>query len=458
MDASARRSGVKWLLGGVALLALGLGMVVSGCGGSSETTTPGEVSGVIFDQEGFVVRGARVYFDGSGGRDTQSTTTGTYTLTQVPARDLLVRAEIDRNGVRYYGQNLATVLSGERSKNVNIAVYPESQLATLRGDIRDREGRSLRGVRVFLRPLGGSENPDDAPLLTSAVGISNSDGRYSIGGLLGGLTYEVQVNGLGYNSSFDSVTLNAGESRELDFNVPDGDIINVPAPELVGLVSFSSPEATRSSARMGNAIEAMKQRLRPWPLPTATRTTVRGNPIEIDLFWNRIDNTALLGFGIYRGVTGQTLRNTSFLRDPQAVFFADTDDSVIENVSYTYAVTSLDTLYDGNFGESEASNALSIAPLGDLILGSVTSGTNPTFRWNEVANATSYGLYIFSEYPDIGVSELDFVSGITGASYVYDRANLTRGRTYYFIVYAEREQGEDSVAYAFSQVGQFTVP
>lgn len=417
------------------------------------------MSGVVFDQEGFVVRGARVYYVGTGNtnRETVTTTAGTYTLNDIPALDVTVRAELTKNGVRYYGQNLASVVGGDRAKNVNIAMYPENQIATLRGQVRDRRGSLLRGIRVFLRPVDDPTTPDDDTLLTSAVGITDSSGTFNIGGLLGGQTYRVQINGLEYNSDFDTITLNPLETRTVNYNVPDGQIVNVPAPSNLGITAYTAPMTVRSDARLSGAVEMIKQRLRPQRTKSTTRTTVRGNPIEVDLFWDDIDNTALLGFGIYRGAGNNALRNVGFLRDPQAVFFADNDDALVEDVSYTYGVTSLDTLYNGEEGESELSDTATATPLGDLLLGSPTSAANPTFRWTSVPRATRYSVFLFTEYPSIGVTEVysNYENPVNANQFTYNGPALTSGRTYYYFVTAETA---DLTAVSISQVGQVTIP
>lgn len=457
MPTMNRRSRVKSSLALFAGLSL---LLVAGCGGKGGTTdTRGEVSGVVFDQEGFVVRGARVYYAGAGAnnQETVTTTAGTYNLSDLPAQDITIRAELTKGGVRFYGQNLASVTEGDRAKNVNIALYPENQIATLRGQVRDRDGSLLRGIRVFLRPVDDPSTTDDDTLLTSAVGITDSSGTFNIGGLLGGQTYRVQVNGLDFNSDFDTITLNAQETRTVNFNVPDGQIINVPAPSNLLATAYTAPMAVRSDARLGDAIEMMKFRLRPQRTKAITKTTVRGNPIEIDLFWDDIENTALLGFGVYRGAGNNALRNVGFLRDPLAVFFADNDDALVEDVSYTYGLTSLDTLYDGNEGESELSNTATVTPLSDLLLGSATSAAQPTFRWTTVSRATRYSVFLFTEYPSIGVTEIfsNYETPVNTNQFTYNGPALTSGRTYYYFVVGETA---DQTAVSISQVGQVTVP
>jgi hypothetical protein len=440
-----------------AMIAAGALLLLGGCGGSghSGVTNRGEVSGVVFDREGFVVRDAHVYFDGSGDEDrtTQTNEGGIYVLPELPARDLTVRAERVKDGVRYYGQNVARVVAGERTKNVNIAMFPENELASIRGEVRDRQGRLVRGIHIFLRPVSNDTLP------SSAMAITDSNGEFVIGALGSNLTYRIQANGLGYNSDIDTVTLQPREQRFLNLVVPDGQITNVPKPTGLTATAYTTPRVNRSDARQSSAMEAMKQILNPKRVSSVKRLTANGNPIEVDLFWNRYEDantaTALLGFGIYRAIGNGNLQNTDFLRDPQAAYFADLDNSLIEQTNYTYGITALDTLFDGQEGESAISDTVTVRPLGDLTLGSVTPTSHPTFRWNAAPGASSYYVYIFDEYPTIGVQER-FVNetGISGTQFTYDGVALGNGRTFYYLVVGV---SADNSAVTISPVGQFTV-
>jgi len=446
-----RSFGVKSLsalIAGATLLSL------AGCGGGGHSGLRGEVSGVVFDVDGYVVRDASVE---SSGESTVSNSAGVYALTDIPARDVVVTAEVTRNGVRYLGQNVATVTYGERTKNVNIAVYREDQLASMYGTVRDVDGHRLQGIRVFLRPDDDPSTTADDTLLTSAVAVTDSNGQYSVGRLCSGLTYRLQVNGRTYNSAMSTVNLSAGENRQLNLTVPDGTEVSLPVPSNLSATAYTSPSAVRGDSKLARAVESLRQKLRPKATHTITRTTVRGNPIEVDLFWDPSQSTGLLGDGIYRGTNGGALRNVDFLRDPEAVFFADYDDNLVENTSYSYAISALDTLYDGTYGETDVSNAATVSPLGDLILSGVTAGAHPTFRWQSVYGATRYSVFLYTEYPTIGVDYTftNYDSPVNGTSYTYDGAALTSGRTLYYIVTAERP---DQSAVSFSQVGLFTVP
>ncbi|AIE85244.1 carboxypeptidase-like regulatory domain-containing protein [Fimbriimonas ginsengisoli] len=443
-----------------AILAAGVMLLLGGCGGSggSGTNGRGEVSGVVFDEGGFVVRDAHVYFDASASdkRNTQSNSGGVYLLTDMPTRTVTIRAERTKDGVRYFGQNVAQINSGERTKDVNIAMFREDQLAAIEGEVRDRQGRLVRGVHLFLRPVANDT------LLTSAVGITDGDGHFDIGALRSNLTYRIQANGLGYNSDFDSITLTAGEKRFLNIVLPDAQVTNVPKPAGLTVTAYTTPRdaSNRSNVRQQGAMEAMKQILRPQRAKSVKRLTANGNPIEVDLFWPRYEDTntstALLGFGVYRGIGNGALQNTDFLRDPQAGYFADLDNSLVELTTYSYAITALDTLFDGSNGESDFSNVVSVRPLGDLLLGTVNAGPQPTFHWTAAPGATGYFVYIFDEYPTLGVAER-FVNGtaIAGTQFTYNGPALGSGRTFYYILVG---QNSDGSAITISPVGQFTVP
>ncbi|MEZ4697559.1 MAG: TonB-dependent receptor [Rhodothermales bacterium] len=88
------------------------------------------------------------------------------------------------------------------------------QTATLSGTITDADdGQPLIGASVVLFPDGQA---------TMAGGSATDlDGRYSVQNLLAG-TYTVRVTFVGYNEITQSITLNSGESRVLDFELSQG--------------------------------------------------------------------------------------------------------------------------------------------------------------------------------------------------------------------------------------------
>lgn len=432
-----------FLIGVAALLLTGCGG-----GGGSSPSARGEVSGIVFDENGVLVRDALVSYDSN--HTVRSNSTGIYVLSDLPADYVNIQADLVQNGVHYVGENIANVSAGERTKDVNIALFPANQVASLHGVVTDRQGRLVSGVHIFLRPNAANT------LLTSAVGITDGNGQFSIGSLKAGLSYHVQVNALGYDSDQEDITLSAGENRENNFVVTTAQVNNVPAPTNLAATAYTSPIPTRANPRLAGAVEMMKQRLNPRRKASTTRALSPGSQFEVDLVWDEISNTSLLGYGIYRGSDLNHLHNTDFLRDPQAQFFADIDDSLVEQMNYTYAITSLDTLFDGTQGESGYSNSVNVKPLGELDVASVNPTVNPTFAWNPSNGASSYVVYLYNQYPALGVTEIasNANNPTTSTTLTYDGGNLTRGQTYYAIIVG---QNTTNTAYSISQVVTFTV-
>jgi hypothetical protein len=427
-----------------ALLAL-FAVCLLGCSGNGDNATgQGEVMGIIFDEEGFPVRDAHVYWDApnNADRNAQSNSNGVYILTEVPEGDQNIRVEVTRNGTRFYGQNIARVINGERVMNHNIAVYRDDALGAIEGFVTDRQGNRLEGVRVFVKQQATNT------VLTSAYGITDGDGHYVVGGLRGNLGYDVQVNALDYNSDFDSFTLTPGETRTMSFTVPLAEQITLNPPGNVVATAWTSP-AVRS-AGWSNTLEAMKALIKPGYKPkSTTRTTSGGNVVEVDVTWDAIIDPALLGYGIYRSDNGGQLRDLYFLRDPLAELFADMDDALREDRTYTYRVTSIST----SQYESDYSAAVSAVPLGDLVLRNTTGGSRPIFRWDPAIGANEYVVYVFQQYPTIGVSDIwnNENTPTSSTSYEYTGGSLAAGRYFYIVV------GIGDSGYTLSPVGEFNV-
>jgi hypothetical protein len=194
-------------------------------------------------------------------------------------------------------------------------------------------------------------------------------------------------------------------------------------------------------------IEAVKQMLDPRRGLARTRTTALGNHVEVDLYWDPLPSqyyTALLGFGVYRAnsAVGAAFA-IDFLRDPNALFFADIDDGLIEDQTYYYEITALNTSYPGTANsESNPSNRYGVLTLGDLELLSTTAG--PTFNWIPAIGAEEYVVYLFDEYPRIGESPIwsNESSPTTGSSVTYSGPALTSGQRYYFVVLGTANGGD----------------
>ena len=86
----------------------------------------------------------------------------------------------------------------------------------------------------------------------------------------------------------------------------------------------------------------------------------------------------------------------------------------------------------------------------------MTASNLPTFNWQPAIGATSYALFLFDQYPDIGVQDIwdNANHHSVGTSFTYNGPALTGGKTYYFILVGFDSAGDQSL----SSVGQFAVP
>lgn len=421
------------------LLLLPAALALTSCGGSGPSAF-GQIAGSVFDADGNPVRDARVYLGSGGRRETRTNSFGSYLLDRAGAEDVVVKAEVDQGNARYFGQNVATVFEGERAKNVNVVVYPRSQLASLEGATYDRGGNRLSGVRVFVRPIGTN-------VLSAAQGISDSRGNFLIEGLLADTNYELVANGRGYGDDTDTFRLRRGERQNLVVTL--GNPLNnaVQPPTDLVATAWTSPREISRDAQLSRGIEAVKLLIDPKRAKRSKlkgRDTIAGNPVEIELVWNRTGDADLLGYGVYRGSNGGTLQNVDFLRDPLAEIYVDSSQILNENVRYDLALTSLGTLYpDTKESESVLSDVVSVVPLGDLFDNGVNGGANPTFNWSLATGATKYSVFLFNEYPRLGVTSRfnNFDNPVRGSSYTYDGPALSPGATYFYLILGTNEDG-----------------
>jgi hypothetical protein len=436
--------------------------VLVGCGGGDGGgggyyVGVGNVSGVIVDQNGNVVRNAQVsYTNGYGGQiSTTSSSSGAYTLKGLPALNDLIQCQITSNGVTYIGQNLAQLNNGLTTMTVNIMVYPSSLGSSLQGSVGDSFANLLYGASVYAIPASGK-------LMSSAYAITDSSGRFELDGLMAGIPYKIQVNALGYGSVTDVETLAAGKATTVGYILPPATNTTLQPPAGVTAVAYTAPGEATTQPKLHNAIEAVKTLIHPnrskmRPMRSKKPTTSAGsNPIEIDVMWTPISNVSLLGFGIYRSNTAATPTNIDFLSDPQASVYEDMNPRLQPGTTYTYGVTTVSTSYNGKQGESQLSTLASATPLGPITPGTVTASTLPTFTWQQVAGATGYAVFLFNQYPDIGIADIwdNYANPATGASFTYNGNPLVSGQTYYYILVGVDAAGDQTL----SPVGQFSVP
>lgn len=417
-------------LAGLALAALTLG----GCAGT-DATKLGEVSGVIYDANGNVVRGARVWVEGGKRPQTYSNSSGAFVLTDVNEGDNYIQAEVSIGGIHYIGQNVATVFGRERSKSVNIGVYRDNQLAGIEGIVKDRFGGVVEGARVF----ASSENG-----LSSSVAVSDRDGYYIIDRLQAGVNFELNAGGRGFDSDRTRITPVANRIHRVDFILGDAADPLLAAPTNLTAVAWTSkyiPTTTRT-AYLGvkeNIARLLDGNRRQPKIRVGSKPkfTLGGNHVEVDLTWDYVDDTALLGYGVYRARSAFGASTAiDFLRDPFAWFYQDLDDDLIEGSNYYYEITALTSQYpDTANSESNPSARYGVATLGDMNLMPIRQ-TPLTFRWEAATGAESYIVYLFDRYPSLGVDPIWSNSGTptTNLELPYTGGALQSGRQYFYLV------------------------
>lgn len=419
--------------------------MVAGCGGIGPNFV-GEISGVVFDANGDIVREARVFFQG---KETFSNSSGIYVLQDVGEGQVAVRADVVRNGVTFSGVNVFQVFRSERTKNANIVVVRQSQQASIHGTVRDRFGNRVAGARVFA--VGNA--------LTSNVDITDGFGDYALDRLQSGISYLVTATARTYNSDTATVLLVSGEDRQLNLILDDETNPTLPAPQNVVAVAWTTPfEATRAPNKAA-AFEAIKRLIDPRRAQRHSgRDTPAGNHVEVDVYWGwaatQFDD-ALLGFGIYRATSALgPATAVDFVNDPNALFFADIDQGLFVNQVYYYEVTALNTSYpDFPNSESPPSNRFDVLTLGDLFLLGTTNGPL-TFHWQAAQNADEYSVFLFDELPSIGVNAFwdTGLSPTTGTSQVYTGPVLQSGHRYFYIVLGTANLGDSRT---LSAIGEF---
>lgn len=420
---------------GIALL------FVLGCGGGggekAQSLGRGEVSGVVFDADHQPVRGATVYVDTGGTRETVTDSLGSYVLTGVIADDVVIGART-ADGT-YLGQNLARVYKGERDVSVNITLYPAGSLGRVYGKVTDGQGRALRGLRVFARPTDGD-------VLSSASAVTDGNGFYSIGRLARNVEYRLLANNLGRGEATTPITLTGSETRQ-DLALTGESNPTLSPPEALEAIAYTTPgEDTLSrsvdSSAQRKALESVKRLLDPTraarlaKLAKTRNTTTYDEPIEIDLSWNEYTTIDTYGFGIYRFVGTGTTPIETFLHDPLANYFADGDATIRDGVSYTYRITAINSSYDENTGagESEYSNSSTVVPLGELLLNPPVNGAA---RWQSVGGADLYQVYSYAQYPGLAVAPIEKSAELSAGTTAYTLPAGTR----YYVVVASRADG-----------------
>lgn len=404
-------------------------LAVAGCGGGKGGAHNAELSGIVTDINGDIVRNAKVWINGFG--ETTTNSSGAYVLKSISEGDWVVRAEITQDDIRYKGENVARIFDGERTKSLNITICRASQQARIFGTVIDRDGHPIGGARVFAISA-------DVDTASSTLDITDSQGRFNLDSLLGGIDYAITASARGFNNDNDTINIDSGDEREVVFTLGDATDPLLPAPTGFEAVIWTSPQEATRSVKSQSAINYIKSLFdKRTPKQSQTRLTVDGNWIETDLFWDIYpSNNAHIGYGIYRrfGNSGP-FTAVDFLRDPLANIYEDNDEDLHENETWSYAISAINTNYpDTNNSESDLSTAAVVHSLGDMNVNPIQ--LSPVkFSWQAASGAEEYAVFVFDEYPGINWNPPFWTSSRTAALNLnYSGPALTPGHHYFYVV------------------------
>lgn len=446
-------------------------VLVGGCSGGGDGGGFhggfGDISGVIATVTGNPVRDAKVFVNSGGQYSTLSGPSGTYVLSGIPTGDnVLVQAQVDQDGVTYFGQNLVQVFNGERAKSTNITVGRKDQLASLHGNVADENGRLVAGIRVFALAQSGN----NSPALSSSVATSNSKGAYTLSGLLPGVSYTLYANGRNFDADTGQVVLTQRENRRFDFTVLPGTNPLLPAPQNVSAVAWTSPRDITNSKTASSAYEAIKRaydKKRAKGVEQLLKATTqrlrkdgRGGffidtNVEIDVTWDPVLDVSVLGYGVYRGVNNAGFSPLDVVRDPLSGFYADLDDRLNIGTTYSYQITTLNDQYpDTQNSESNPSTSASATPIGQIDIGTVAQ--NPDrFTWTAASGADHYAVFVYDRFPSVNVDPIwdNSANPTTSTSVNYAGPSLQLGHQYFWAILA---LGHNNNSRSISPVGEFT--
>lgn len=427
---------LNWIAVGLSAFALW------GCVDSVPRTS--SITGNVLDLDGLPVRDATVR---AGGLTTQTSSNGAYSFNSLPNGQVEVVAEVFRNGQQFRGRTNVLNFENDKNSSVSIVVVPTNQSATLTGIVRDRDGFMLEGASVFVFNGAGA----------SHRAFTNLNGRFTIRDLAAGFTYAVSASGQGFRSDQTTFQLNTNETRNLDFVLDSPGLPTLSPPQNIGVTSLvSHPDATRA---VGNN-EAIENVMRLFDgkdrqFISRSRDVRTDINVEVELFWDEQIFPDQFGYGIYRAPSaGGALTGVDFYFEPLAPYYVDGGLNPFS--TYSYALTTISTLFPDfqNQTESSLSSRIVVDTLGLLNINDVPFTGPITFSWQGGSGADNYVVFVFDEFPSIGVNSLwnNANNRTIGLSQVYNGPSLQSGRTYYYLVLG-LANGDESRT--ISQIGTF---
>lgn len=478
------------------LISLTSMAILQGCGGGGGGLQKSVVTGTVSDLDRNVLIGATVKVDDT--HQTKSLITGIYRMEDVDSGWKTIWAEAVVNGTKWVGSTAVEVLQNEPTMNANIVLAPAAKTMSISGYVSDHLGYAVKGARVLLTTRIVSLNntsSSDGPY-GSIVAITDGNGRYTLEDVPIGYKGTISASLVGYYNNQRSIDTSTASARQ-DFALSLSNLTTTPlSPTLDFVESYTMPNPIVRSTG-GNPYDAIKavsslkyrNSLKNPAKRAIKRNTTMGSLIEVDMYFDGLGKNpseSIAGYGIYRSTDpNRESRSIDFVRDPYANFYSDTGSEITPGVDYYYQVSSVDVQYltsDNQFdpySESNMSKRVQIRPLDQLhsLLPSQGSSVSaaPTLSWSAVNGASSYYVYVYSEFPTLpldpsnasnytdpaassGTYPIWISNQLSGSSVVYSGSTkLVSGHDYYWVVIAENSQGENSAAYSYSELRHFTV-
>lgn len=403
-------------------------LLIAGCG--SVVYENSTLSGRVADEDGQPVRDADVWTTDA---TTRSSVNGSYTLRGSRSGDINVFAETVQDGVTYRGRNMVRAVANEPQYSCNIVVFPLNRLAEISGTVRNDFGDPIVGARVFAYSDG---------YLTSASTVTDTNGQYSLDFLGGGVPYTIQAGAPGFENDTGTITLSNGENETVNFVLFDAGFPALPQVTGLSATTWVSPSfASRGGQNPASAYENIKRRWNPSRAISSGRTSTMGNPIEVELNWDRLIGADFYGYGIYRGFSSGSITDYDFYREPLSGTYIDTDENLNPDSTYRYQITALGTRFPEDPDSEGPRSAIAQArTLDDLTVDTFTVGSSLEFDWSSQSGATSFVVYVFDDFPSVDLNSIwnNESSPSGGGSYSYNRianpGGFISGQTYYYIV------------------------
>jgi len=473
--------------------------------GTSPVLLNADVTGKVTDANGNGVPGVTIIPD-TGGAAVISLGQGGYRLNGISGNTVhRITASVQNGGTQYTGSTEVLTQGGFLVSNANILLAPTGRQVTISGTVKNTSNPpvALAGVRVFLTVPNGSASA--VGQYSSLVAFTDGNGVYTIpnvpsdkptGG--GPVTIAASTPGA-QNQSFALGTFQPGGSYGQDFALNPSTGVAVGAPSLAYVTTATEPTDSQSGrviqahAAGGGAAsvyDQLRRRLSPFYARTADRTAATGRrltahaigdyAIETDVaFDNPAQTGSVVGNTVYR-TTGTILPIESqsdaydFLQDPLANYYTDVtfstnQSTTVAGTQYNFALSATNT----DSAETPLSSVLSVTPLGTLTLSTPTPGQtfvgSATINWTPTTGALRYVVFIYNQYPTIGLSPTLVSATLPAGSSTYTTPILNGGQDYYAVVVGASDQNEallptatastpvTGAALTFSQITRFHI-